>query len=67
MYVFMVEFNGLSYCDDDINHILEYIKTDLEEEMENAKEFGTQDHVYKVSVVEIVEIKYRNLPDFDGF
>lgn len=59
--VFKLELNGSWLIDEDLDNILETLKSELEE-LELNELIDAQ-----ISLIEMSESEYNNLPEFDGF
>lgn len=59
--VFKLELNGSWFIDEDYNNILETLKSELEE-LELNEPIDV-----RISLIEMSESEYNNLPEFDGF
>ncbi|GEJ45999.1 hypothetical protein [Chryseobacterium sp. ON_d1] len=59
--VFKLELNGSWFIDEDYDNILETLKSELEElELNEIIDV-------RISLIEMSESEYNNLPEFDGF
>lgn len=59
--VFKLELNGSWLIDQNYDNILETIKNEIEElELNEPQDF-------KISLIEMSEEEYNNLPEFEGF
>lgn len=59
--VFKLELNGSWLIDEDYDNILETLKSELEE-LELNEPIDV-----RISLIEMSEKEYENLPEFDGF
>lgn len=59
--VFKLELNGSWFIDEDYDNILETLKSELEE-LELNEPIDV-----RISLIEMSESEYNNLPEFDGF